>query len=79
MGVSYRPMDVAVVRTGAERAVLVRRTYSLVFASVLVTMAAVAFSMGQPRILAAVAREQEGINVKLARYLSIAFELDVPH
>jgi modulator of FtsH protease len=55
MGVSYRPMDVAVVRTGAQRAVLVRRTYSLVFASVLVTMAAVAFSMGQPRILAAAA------------------------
>jgi FtsH-binding integral membrane protein len=55
MGVTYRPMDVAVVRTGTERATLVRRTYSLVFASVLVTMAAVAFSMRQPAILSAAA------------------------
>src|SRR3974390_2387195 len=41
-------------RTGEERATLVRRTYSLVFASVLVTIGAVAFAMTQPRMMAAV-------------------------
>jgi hypothetical protein len=33
------------VRTGAERATLVRRTYLLVLASVLVTMGGVSFAM----------------------------------
>ncbi|MBK8250615.1 MAG: Bax inhibitor-1/YccA family protein [Gemmatimonadetes bacterium] len=57
MGVSYRPLNPPiVVRTGAERATLVRRTYTLVFASVLVTMAGVWFAMGQPRIMEAVIR-----------------------
>ncbi len=56
MGVSYRPLNPAIVtRTGEERATLVRRTYALVFASVLVTMAGVAFAMGQPRLMGAVA------------------------
>lgn len=55
MGVSYRPMTGAIVRTGAERATLVRRTYSLVFVSVLVTMAGTAFAMSQPQIMGAVA------------------------
>jgi len=55
MGVSYRPMDAALVRTGTERATLVRRTYLLVFASVLVTMGGVAFALTQPSILGAVA------------------------
>ena len=55
MGVSYRPMDAVLVRTGAERATLVRRTYLLVFASILVTMAGVAFALSQPSILGAVA------------------------
>lgn len=56
MGVSYRTMDSAVVRTGSERATLVRRTYTLVFASVLVTIAGTAFGMSQPAIMSAVAQ-----------------------
>ena len=53
MGVSF-PAG-TIVRTGAERAQLVRRTYSLVFVSVLVTVAGAMFALSQPRILAAVA------------------------
>lgn len=57
MGATFRPVSPAVVvRTGAERATLVRRTYSLVFASVLVTMAGVWFAMSQPRLMSAVAQ-----------------------
>ncbi len=57
MGVSYRPLDQAIpVRTGAERATLVRRTYTLVFVSILVTMAGVWFGLSQPQLMAAVAR-----------------------
>jgi FtsH-binding integral membrane protein len=57
MGVSTRPYAAgAVVRTGAERATLVRRTYLLVLAGVLVTMAGAAFTFGQPALLGAVAR-----------------------
>ena len=44
-----------IVRTGAERAMLVRRTYSLVFVSVLVTIVGSMFALSQPRILGAVA------------------------
>lgn len=43
------------VRTGAERATLVRRTYSLVFVSVLVTIAGAMFTLSQPSLLQAVA------------------------
>jgi FtsH-binding integral membrane protein len=51
MGVSYRPMTGAVpVRTGAERATLVRRTYLLVLASVIVTMFGVSFSLSTPPV-----------------------------
>jgi FtsH-binding integral membrane protein len=46
----------AVVRTGAERATLVRRTYTLVFASVIVTMLGAAFGLSQPALMGAVAR-----------------------
>ena len=51
MGVSRLYTSAAPVRTGAERATLVRRTYSLVFAGVLVTMLGVAFASGQPQLL----------------------------
>lgn len=52
MGISYRSMgEVAVVRTGAERATLIRRTYLLVLASVLVTMAGVSYSISTPPVL----------------------------
>lgn len=43
------------VRTGAERATLVRRTYATVFAGVLVTIAGTVFGLTQPRIMEAVA------------------------
>jgi FtsH-binding integral membrane protein len=52
MGVSYQTGTL--VRTGEERATLVRRTYSLVFVSVLVTMVGVSFGLSQPRLMAAV-------------------------
>ncbi|GJG87363.1 BAX inhibitor protein [Gemmatimonadetes bacterium T265] len=51
MGVSRLYASAAPVRTGAERATLVRRTYSLVFASILVTMLGVAFAQTQPALL----------------------------
>jgi FtsH-binding integral membrane protein len=54
MGVSF-PAG-TIVRTGAERATLVRRTYSLVFVSVLVTIVGAMFALSQPRILNAVAQ-----------------------
>ena len=53
MGLSF-PAG-AIVRTGAERATLVRRTYALVFVSVLVTIAGVMFALSQPSILETVA------------------------
>ena len=54
MGISARPYPGVVVRTGTERATLVRRTYLLVFASVLVTIGGAAFGMTQPAIMQAV-------------------------
>lgn len=54
MGFSYAPT--VAVQTGAERATLVRRTYGLVFLSILVTMAGTAFAVGQPTLLSAVAQ-----------------------
>jgi FtsH-binding integral membrane protein len=56
MGISARPYPGVVVRTGTERATLIRRTYLLVFASVLVTIGGVAFAMSQPGLMQAVAR-----------------------
>jgi FtsH-binding integral membrane protein len=53
MGVSF-PAGV-LVRTGAERATLVRRTYSLVFAGVLATIASATFALSQPALMQAVA------------------------
>lgn len=44
------------LRTGADRATLVRRTYALVLASVFVTMGGTAFAFSQPALLQAVAR-----------------------
>jgi len=54
MGFSYAPA--VAIRTGAERATLVKRTYGLVFLSVLVTMAGAAFAISQEGLLAAVAQ-----------------------
>jgi FtsH-binding integral membrane protein len=54
MGVSYQTGTL--VRTGEERATLVRRTYSLVLVSVLVTIVGVSFALSQPSVLQAVAQ-----------------------
>jgi len=54
MGVSF-PAG-TLVRTGAERATLVRRTYSLVFVSVLFTIAGSMFALSQPALLETIAR-----------------------
>ena len=51
MGVAYTG---TLVRTGEERATLVRRTYGLVFASIVVTAIGVAFGQTQPGIMQAV-------------------------
>jgi modulator of FtsH protease len=59
MGMSFpagRANAGAVVYTSAERATLVRRTYALVFASVLVTMLGVAVGFTQPAVMLAVAQ-----------------------
>ena len=53
MGVSYTG---TLVRSGEERATLVRRTYGLVFVSVVVTALGVAFGFTQPALMQAVAR-----------------------
>jgi FtsH-binding integral membrane protein len=54
MGFSYAPA--VTIRTGAERATLVRRTYGLVFVSVIVTMLGAAFAFTQEPLLTAVAQ-----------------------
>jgi FtsH-binding integral membrane protein len=54
MGFSYAPA--VQVRSGAERATLVRRTYGLVFLSVIVTILGSAFALTQPAVMSAVAQ-----------------------
>jgi FtsH-binding integral membrane protein len=54
MGFSYAPA--VQVRSGAERATLVRRTYGLIFLSVITTVLGVAFAMSQPALMEAVIR-----------------------
>jgi FtsH-binding integral membrane protein len=49
MGVAYQTGTL--VRTGEERATLVRRTYTLVLVSVIVTMVGASFGLSQPRLL----------------------------
>ena len=53
MGVSFPG---TLVRSGEERATLVRRTYGLVFVSVIVTAIGVAFGFSQPSLMQAVAQ-----------------------
>ena len=52
MGISYAPA--VQVRSGAERATLVRRTYGLVFLGILATIAGTAFTLTQEALLSAV-------------------------
>ena len=54
MGYSRTAFAGTMVRTGEERATLVRRTYGLVFVSVIVTAMGVAFAASQPSLLLAV-------------------------
>ncbi len=57
MGFSGRSFSIPAalpVRSGAERATLVRRTYGLVFVSVIVTMLGAAFAWTQPALMVAV-------------------------
>ena len=54
MGFSYAPT--VQVRSGTERATLVRRTYGLVFLSVIVTVLGSAFAFSQPSLMQAVAK-----------------------
>jgi FtsH-binding integral membrane protein len=49
MGVAYQTGTL--VRTGEERATLVRRTYSLVLVSILVTMVGTSFALSQPAVV----------------------------
>lgn len=56
MGFSrYATAGTQQVRTGEERAILVRRTYSLVFGSVIVTVLGTWFGLSSPAVLQAVA------------------------
>ena len=48
---SYAAAPATQIRTGAERATLVRRTYGLVFVSVLVTMLGAAFAFTQDAVM----------------------------
>lgn len=54
MGFSYAPA--VQVRSGTERATLVRRTYGLIFLSVIVTILGSAFAFTQPALMSAVAQ-----------------------
>lgn len=54
MGFSL-PVTGGLVRTGAERAQLVRRTYSLVFVSILVTIVGATYALSTPALMAQVA------------------------
>src|SRR5262249_60467614 len=57
MGFSYNPAAAGIqVRSGSERATLVRRTYGLVFASIFVTILGAAFAVTQPSLFTTVAR-----------------------
>jgi FtsH-binding integral membrane protein len=51
MGVSYTG---TLIRSGEERATLVRRTYGLVFVSIIITALGVAFCLSQPSLFQAV-------------------------
>jgi FtsH-binding integral membrane protein len=52
MGVSYTG---TLIRSGEERATLVRRTYGLVFGSIIITALGVVFCLSQPAVFQAVA------------------------
>ena len=74
MGVSFPG---TLVRSGEERATLVRRTYGLVFVSVVVTAIGVAFGFTQPRLMEAVA--QHPIITMIAMFAPLWMAMQVRH
>lgn len=49
-------IPIPIPRTGTDRAVLVRRTYGLVFGGIVLTVLGAAFGMSQPAVMQAVAK-----------------------
>jgi len=74
MGVSYTG---TLVRSGSDRATLVRRTYALVLASVVVTVLGVGFGGTQPALLEAVAAHP--IITMLAMFAPLILAMRVRH
>jgi modulator of FtsH protease len=74
MGVS---LPGTLVRSGEERATLVRRTYGLVFISVIVTALGVAFGFTQPRLMEAVA--QHPIITMIAMFAPLWMAMQARH
>jgi LmbE family N-acetylglucosaminyl deacetylase/FtsH-binding integral membrane protein len=76
------PFSVAVPveRTGAERVTLVRRTYGLVFVSVIVTILGAGFGMSQPALMQAVARHYfiSFLCVLAPLFLAMKWQRDYP-
>ena len=58
MGYSYRTDDAPLVLSGADRATLVRRTYALVLANVIVTVIGTGVGLTQPGLMQTVAQHQ---------------------
>ena len=71
------PYTGTLVRTGQERATLVRRTYGLVFVSVVVTALGVAFGFTQPALMQAVARHP--IITMLAMFAPLVMAMRARH
>ena len=74
MGVSFPG---TLVRSGEERATLVRRTYGLVFVSVIVTALGVAFGFTQPALMQAVA--QHPIITMIAMFAPLWMAMQARH
>src|SRR4051812_17869259 len=74
MGVS---LPGTLVRSGEERATLVRRTYGLVFVSVVVTALGVAFGFTQPSLMQAVA--QHPIITMIAMFAPLWMAMQARH
>jgi len=71
MGFSYPIQNTTLVRTGSERATLVRRTYALVLASIFVTMFGTWVALSNPAVLGLVARHP--ILTTLASFVPLWF------
>ncbi len=74
MGVS---LSGTLVRSGAERATLVRRTYGLVFVSIVITAIGVAFGFSQPALMEAV--PQHPFIMMIAMFAPLIMALKARH